>query len=434
MSVFIDIIIVVLLIVVNGFFSMSEFALVSSRKIKIKQMVTENRPGSKAALTLMEDQTSFLSSIQIGITLVGICTGAFGGATFSHLLEPFISGIFIIGDYSSIISMTTVILVITYFSIVIGELVPKRIGLANPEKIACTVAPLFILITRVFSPVSLLTSGLTKIIVKILRLSHSSSSDLIEEEIYLLLEEGTESGVINEDEQDMVENVFFFGDSKITDLMIPRPDIVALDIEDPIQTNIEIMKKCNHTRYPIYNRKLDTIIGILSIRDLWIHSQTEQTVDISDVMQDILVVPDNLTALDLLKRYREATSPLAVIIDEYGSVIGMITLHDLLEALVGDLSRVDNEELHEKIVMRSDGSWLVDGKTSLDDLEEYTGIVSIDEINRGAFRTVAGFVLFEFGKIPKEGDIITWKEYNFEIVDMDSHRIDKVLVSRKSEV
>ena len=432
MTVFFDILILILLIFVNGFFSMSEFALVSSRKIKLKQMATENKPGSQAALTLTEDQTSFLSSIQIGITLVGICTGAFGGATFSHLLEPFISGIFIIGDYSSFISMIVVILVITYFSIVIGELVPKRIGLANPEKIACTVAPLFILITRFFSPVCFLTSGLTKIIVKILGLSHSTSSDLIEEEIYLLLEEGTESGVINEDEQDMVENVFDFGDSKITDLMIPRPDIVALDIEDPIQTNIEIMKKSNHSRYPIYNRTLDSIIGILSIRDLWIHSQTNQTADISEVMQDILVVPDNLTALDLLKRFREATSPLAVIIDEYGSVIGMITLHDLLEALVGDLSRVDNEESHERIVTRADGSWLVDGKTSLDDLEEFTGIVCVDELNKGAFRTLAGFILFEIGKIPKEGDIISWSGYDFEIIDMDGHRIDKVLVSRKN--
>lgn len=434
MSVFIDLLILFILIIVNGFFSMSEFALVSSRKLKIKQMATENKPGSQAALTLLEDQTSFLSSIQIGITLVGICTGAFGGATFAHLFEPILSGIPIIGNYSSFISITVVILIITYFSIVIGELVPKRIGLANPEKIACTVAPLFIIITRVFSPICFLTTSLTKVLVKILGLSNSTSPDLIEEEIYLLLEEGAESGVINEDEQDMVENVFDFGDSKITDLMIPRPDIIALDIEAPILTNIEIIKKSNHSRYPIYNRTLDSIIGILSVRDLWIHAQANQTVDISEVMKDILVVPDNLTALDLIKRFREATSPLAVIIDEYGSAIGMITLHDLLEALVGDLSRVDNEEFHERIITRIDGSWLVDGKTSLDELEEFTGIVLIDESNKGSFRTLAGFILFEIGKIPKEGDIVIWNEYNFEIVDMDAHRIDKILISRKSQI
>lgn len=430
MTVTVDIIIVILLIIANGFFSMAEFALVSSRKIRLKQLATDGNTGAGAALTLLEDQTSFLSSIQIGITLVGICTGAYGGATFSPLFEPIFAQIPLIGDYSSAISMTIIILVITYFSIVLGELVPKRIGLSNPEQIACKIAPIFLFITHLFRPISYLTSGLTNLLVKILGISETSSSDVIEEEIHMLLEEGAESGVIDEAEQDMVESVFEFGDCNIMDLMIPRPDIIALDIDEPIQKNIEIMKKSHHTRYPVYNGTLDSIIGVVSIRDLWAQAQSETDIDLKKVVQEILVVPEQLTALELIRKFRDATSPLAVIIDEYGSVIGLITLHDLLEALVGDLSKVDQEERHPQITMRSDGSWLVDGKTDPEELKEHIGFDCGEEAEKGTFRTLAGFILFISGTIPEEGEIVTWHEYTFEIIDMDGHRIDKVLVTR----
>ncbi|NLV26761.1 MAG: HlyC/CorC family transporter [Methanomicrobiales archaeon] len=429
MTTIIDIIILVFLIIINGFFSMAEFALVSSRKIKVKQLVTEEKPGASAALALMEDQNSFLSSIQIGITLVGICTGAFGGARFSGLLEPLFEKIPYISPYSSSISLAAIILCITYFSIVIGELVPKRIGLANPEKIACAIAPIFVLITRIFSPFSYLTSRLTNTLVKVFGISHTSSPEVIEEEIHLLLEEGTESGIIDESEQDMVESVFEFGESQIVDLMIPRPDITALDIDDPLSKNIEIMENSGHTRYPVYKDTLDSIIGVLSIRDLWVYSQKNADIELLNVTKEILVVPDHLTALDLIHRFKTATSPLAIIIDEYGSVIGLITLHDLLEALVGDLSRVDQEEEQPLVTKRHDGSWLVDGRTSPEQLCELTGITCSEESVKGVFRTLAGFILYKTGRIPVEGDVLSWDGYQFEIMDMDGHRIDKILIT-----
>lgn len=431
MSVYIDLIVVILLILANGFFSLAEFALVSARTVKLRQMASDRISGADAAMRLAEDQTTLLSAIQIGITLVGICTGAFGGAAFAQELEPFFRGIPGIGAYSDLISLVTIVLVITYFSIVIGELVPKRIGLSWPEDIACRVAPSVTLITRISTPVSYLTSGLTNLIMSVIGPDKNDSPEVIEEEIHMLLEEGTEAGVIDKAEQKIVESVFELSESRIVDLMVPRPDIVALNIEDPMEENRKIMQETGHTRYPVYRGSLDSVIGVVSVRDLWAHISTGHQEDLSSVMQEIVVVPKQITALELLRRFRTATSPLGVIIDEYGSVVGMITLHDLLEALVGDLSRVDHEEEVPRIVRRTDDSWLVDGKTTIDELHEMTGIECVDQDNRGHFRTLAGFILNESGKIPREGEILRWKGLQFKVVSMDGHRIDKILILKK---
>jgi len=228
----------------------------------------------------------------------------------------------------------------------------------------------------------------------------------------------------------MVESVFEFGDSQIADLMIPRPDIVALNLNDPITKNFEIIERTGHTRYPIYQDTLDSIIGIISIRDLWLIAHKNTEVDFSKIMQDILVVPDNMKALDLIRRFKTATSPLAVIIDEYGSVVGLITLHDLLEALVGDLSRVDQDDEEPLITRRHDGSWLIDGRTSPEELYEITGIDCSEESSKGGFRTMAGFILYKMGSIPATGDYFSYDGNEYEVVDMDGHRIDKILITR----
>ena len=431
MSLIIEIIILILLIIANGFFSLAEFALVSSRKIKLKQMAEENKPGATIALLISEDQTNFLSAIQIGITLIGICTGAFGGTMFAPYLEPFIRNIPVIGKYSDFFSMIIIILLITYFSIVLGELVPKRIGLAQPENIACRIAPAFLIITRLSSPFSFLTSGLTNFIVRVSGVLENSSSQVIEEEIHMLLEEGAESGVIDEAKQDMVESVFELSDSQIVDIMIPRPDIISINIDDPVQDNIDIMLNTRHTRYPVFKGNTDSIIGVVSVRDIWANTISGHDMDISSLLQEIVVVPGHISPLDLISRFKNATSPVAVIIDEYGLVIGLITLHDLLEALVGDLSRVDQEEIHPRIIRRDDGSWLVDGRTTPDELLKMTGIDCTKGTGNDYFRTVAGFILYETGGIPQEGDKIIWGEYLFEIVDMDEHHIDKVVISER---
>ena len=430
MPLFFDIFILIMLILANGFFSLAEFALVSSRKVKLKQMAEEKKPGADAALIISEDQTTFLSAIQIGITLIGICTGAFGGATFSHYLEPFLLNIPILSTYSEFFSIVIIVIIITYFSIVIGELVPKRLGLAQPEIIACKIAPVFLSITRISAPFSYLTTLLTNYIVKISGVSQDPSPEVIEEEIHLLLEEGAESGVIDETKQDIVESVFELSNRQIVDLMVPRPDIIALNIEDPLKDNLDIMIATRHTRYPVYRGGLDSMVGVLSVRDLFACSQSCQDMDISTVMTEIVVVPDHISALDLIRQFREATSPLAIIIDEYGSVIGLITLHDLLEALIGDLSLVDQEQNVSHAIKRTDGSWLVDGKITIEELNEITGIDCTEDKGKRYFRTLAGFILYETGEIPSPGFKFSWNGYVFEIVDMDGQRIDKVIISQ----
>ena len=426
---FIEILFILVLILINGYFSMAEIALVSSRKVRLEQLASDGDAGAARALQLISSTSRLLSAVQIGITLVAVLTGVFGGATLAERLTVLLSKIAWLAPYAATVSLVIVVLVTTYFSLVIGELIPKKIALNNPEKIASKVSGVMRFVSWLTAPLIHLLSISTDLGLRILGIHPSKDPPITEEEIRVLIDQGTRVGVFGEAEQDMVESVFEFSDSHIVDLMVPRPDIIALDIEDPIETNIEIMKNSNHTRYPIYKGTLDSIIGIVSIRDLWAYAQSDQPADITKVKQDILVVPDQLTALDLIRQFKNATSPLAIIIDEYGSVIGLITLHDLLEALVGDMSRVDNEEEHPLVIKRHDGSWLVDGRTSPEELCEFTGIDCTEESTKREFRTIAGFILYEMGSIPKEGDSVTWHEYEFEIVDMDGNRIDKVLIT-----
>ena len=429
MAVALEIIIIIILILINGLFSMAEFALVSARRVRLVQMAERGEKGSALALKLSEEPNTFLAPIQIGITLVGILAGAFGGAAIAQSIEPHISQIQIIGSYSGIISLLLVVLIITYFTLVLGELAPKRIGLAYPERIAIIVAKPINIFSRIISPLNMVASWATDAILWVFGSHNPPEPGVTEEDITSLLEEGTQAGIFDEAEQELVQSVFRFGDREVTTLMVPRPDVVYLDLEDTFEENTQKILSSGHTRYPVCKGNLDVISGVISVRDLWTQLASGGEPDLKGIVQEALVIPEHISALRVLDLFRTATTPLAVIMDEYGSVAGIITLHDLLEAIVGDLSTVDEPDEEPSIIQRDDGSWFVDGMLPAEELRNLLKLEKLPGEDEGVFRTAAGFVMAELGKIPISGDHFMMKGFRFEVADMDNRRIDKILIT-----
>lgn len=430
MAVTLEVIIITILILIIGLFSMAEFALVSARKVRLQQMVELGEKGSDLALRLSEEPNTFISTIQIGMTFVRILTGAFGGAAIARELYGLIGDLPFIGPYTAIVVLLVVVLVITYFTLVIGELVPKRIGLAYPEQISSIVARPVMVIAKITAPFNFLASRSTDAILWIFGSHAPAEPAVTEEDITTLLEEGTQAGVFNEAEQELVQSAFKFGDREVNTLMAPRPDVVYLDLDDTFEENSAKILSSGHTRFPVCRGGLDSIIGVVSVRDLWSQMASGEKHDLGALTQEALVIPEHITALRVLELFRSATSPLAVIMDEYGSVSGIITLHDLLEAIVGDLSMVDEPDEDPGIIQREDGSWFVDGMLPAEQLRDLVGLHILPGEKEGVYRTAAGFVMAELGKIPKPGDHFVMDGIRFEVADMDNRRIDKILVSR----
>lgn len=430
MAVTLEILIIAFLILVNGLFSMAEFALISARRVRLQQMAERGEKGSDLALKLSEDPNTFLSTIQIGITLISILAGAFGGAAIAGEISGLFKGLPYVSEYHEALAFILVVLIITYFTLVIGELVPKRIGLAYPERIASFAARPIQIASRIASPFNRLSSISTDAVLWAMGSHAPRESSVTEEDITILLEEGTQAGVFNEAEQELVQSVFRFGDREVITLMAPRPDVVYLDLEDSFEENNAKIRATGHTRYPVCRGGLDSIFGVISVRDLWSQMTSGLEPDMESIVQEALVIPEHITALRLLELFRTATTPLAVIMDEYGSVAGIITLHDLLEAIVGDLSTVDQPDEEPAIVEREDGSWFVDGMLPSEELRELLGFQVLPGANEGFYRTAAGFVMAELGRIPIAGDYFTLNGFRFEVADMDKRRIDKILISR----
>lgn len=430
MSVLLEIILICILIILNGFFSMAEFALVSSRRVRLSQLVDKGIRGADRALALSEDPNTFLSTIQIGITLIGILAGAFGGAAIAGKLAPVFSEIPYLGEYSDIVSLLMVVLVITFFTLVFGELVPKRVGLAYPESIASHVARPIQVIATIVAPLNQLASKSTDAVLWFLGSYKPSDQPVTEEDITTLLEEGTQAGVFDEAEQELVESVFRFGDREVISLMVPRPDVIFLDLEDSFEDNRAKILSTGHTRYPVCRGGLDSVLGVISVRDLYAQIVSGNQPDLTCLLQETLVIPEHITAIKLLELFRTATTPLAVIMDEYGTVAGIITLHDLMEAIVGDLSTVDQPDEEPAIIQREDGSWFIDGKLPVEELRTLLDLNILPGEEEGYFRTAAGFIMSELGRVPATGDLIIFNNFRFEVADMDDRRIDKILVSR----
>ena len=414
-----------LLILANGLFSMSEFAVVSARRHRLQTRAEGGDAGAKAALELAEEPNRFLSTVQIGITLIGVISGAFGGAAFATALAGYLSRVPSLAPYASTIGYAVVIIVITYLTIVIGEIVPKRVALANPERIAVLVARPMRFLSVVSSPLVAFLSASTKLVLRLIGAKEPEESPVTEEDVRLLIEEGTTAGIFDEEEHELVDRVFRLSDRRVASLMTPRHEIVGIDLEDPLEENLARMREAGHSYYPVYRDSLDRVEGMVSIRDLWAQRPGADRPDITAALFEPLYLPESLPALKVMDQFRVAATHVALVTDEYGSIEGILTLHDLLEAIVGSLPDMPDEE--PSAVERDDGSWLIDGLLPVDEFRDRFDLPPLPDEERGYYQTVGGFVMMHLERTPVAGDRFEWAGNEFEVVDMDGNRVDKVI-------
>ena len=427
-TVLVEIVLILVLIVANGIFSGSEIAVVSARKIRLEQLAEQGNSRARAALKLANSPNDFLSAVQIGITLIGILSGAVGGATLARRLEPLIASIPLLRAWSEGISVAVVVGIITYLSLVIGELLPKRIALNNPETVACAVARPMRWLARWTAPVVHLLGISTEVLLNLLGIRSSSDPDLTEDEIKALIRQGAESGVLEEAEHEMVQRVFRLGDRSIRAIMTPRTEICWLDLNTPREQQLKLVTGSNHSRLPAAQGSLDNCIGILRGRNLLAAELSGGLADLQTLLQPPLYITESARALNVIEQFRQTGVHIALVTDEYGGIEGLVTLTDLMEAIVGDLPSA--EDLDEpQIIRREDGSWLLDGALDISEFKDLLERPSLPDEIGGSFHTLGGFVLHVLGRVPRAGDHFSWDGLRFEVMDMDGKRIDKVLVT-----
>ncbi|MBK1441983.1 HlyC/CorC family transporter [Parapedobacter sp. ISTM3] len=420
--------IILALILLNGVFSASEIAIVSSRKARLQVLADKKSAAAKQVLKLKDSPNRFLSTVQIGITLIGILTGIFGGATIAQRLDVYLSEISWLSGYSAQLSVLIVVVIITFLTLVLGELVPKRVGLAIPEKYAMIMAFPMDILSKVVAPFVWLLSATTDGIVKLLNIKTSQNA-VTEEEIKALVDEGADIGAIEHIEHEIVDRVFSLGDKRAVNLMTHRSNIVWLDIDDEYEEHKRTILESGHTVYPVCKDNLDNIIGVVHIKFLLKQYLIDQPINLMQLTQPVNYVHENSSAYSILNKFKASKIHQAVVLDEYGSLQGIVTINDILSSLVGDISNSDTAERPE-IVRREDGSMLIDGQYQLDNLFTLLNITTDDEDNGlGNINTIAGLVLLKLGRMPITGERMQWKNYEFEVIDMDGNRIDKVLVT-----
>lgn len=421
-----EILILILLILTNGLFSLSEMAVVSARKVRLQQRAEAGDRGARTALSLAVHPTRFLSTVQVGITLIGILSGAFGGATIADALAAYFARYPALEPYSQALSVAAVVAVISYFSLVFGELVPKRLALNNAERIAAVMAPIMQFVSTLTRPIVSLLSFSTEIVVRLLRIKPASEPTITEEEVKILIEQGRESGVFEDVEQEIVERVFRLSDRTVNSLMTHRSEIVWLDVEDPLEENIQKILASGHSNFLVCRGNFDEVIGVVRARDLLREYADGGSVALPASLPKPPFVPEGMDALKVVARLRHDKSPVALIVDEYGTIDGMVTLTDVLEAIIGDIPALDDAG-EPAATRRDDGSWLLDGMMSLDELQMLLDLDDLPE-NAADYDTLGGVFMGQFGRMPVVGDKFEWNDLRFEVVDMDGHRVDKVLV------
>jgi putative hemolysin len=430
--IWVEISIIVLLIILNGLLAMSELALVSSRKARLEQWANEGNVRAAIALKLANSPDSFLPTIQIGITFVGILAGAFGGATVAGPLTGFLAGMPLLAKYSEAIGVTVVVMCITYFSLIVGELVPKRVALNNPERLACIIAPPIKGLSRLAHPLVLLLSGSTNILLRMSRIKPSLEPAVTEEEIKLLIDKGTQAGVFQEFEQDTIERVFRLADRRVSVLMTPRADIISLNLNGSEKEIKGIIAKYKYSFFPVIQDSLDNIVGVIRWKDLLSLTMESKPFNIKDICRKPLFVTEKTPAVKVLELFKTSKMHIAFVVDEYGTIQGLVTLDDILGSVFEDVE--DAPEGEREIVKREDGSWLISGSLPLDEFVDYMETGSLDEKERAGINTVGGFVMAKIGAVPSEGQHFEWRGLRVEVVDMDGRRVDKILVSRKSDL
>jgi putative hemolysin len=432
-STLIEISIILLLILANGVFSMSEIALISARKARLQQALEDGQKQARIALELMETPNRFLSTVQIGISLVGVFAGAVGGATLAEKLSVILQRIPALAPYAYGISLTLVVLAITYFSLVIGELIPKRVALNDPEGVAQATAGPMRMISKIAAPVVSILSASTELGIRLLGIRASNEPPVTENEIKVMIEEGTRVGVFEEVEQDMVESVFRLSDRRVDSIMTQRTEIIWIDLDDPYKENLQVIVDGPHSQLPVGRGSLDNVIGMLYARDL-LRSivRKKEPVDLSLMVKPALFVSDSTPAFKVLENLRNVQHHVALVVDEYGGLQGLVTLFDVLEAIVGDISRQGGPS-EPRVVRREDGSLLMDGLMPVYELKEILGVDKLPGEDRIGFQTLGGFVMSQIGNIPTAGQSFEWDDWRFEVLDMDGRRVDKILVAPLSD-
>jgi putative hemolysin len=424
-----EIIIIIVLIFANGLFSMSEISIISSRRVRLQKLADQGSHGAKIALKLAAEPNKFLSTVQFGITLISVITGVFGGQGIANKIKPWLETFDAVRPYADSVSLGIVVVIITFLSLIIGELVPKRIGLSNPEKIATTMAPLMQLVSKAGSPFVWLLSQTTELIMKLLGQNRVNDQSVTEEEIKAMIEEGTHGGHFEVTEQKMVEQVFRMADKRVEELMTPRMDIVFVDINAPLEENFATLKENPHTYVPVCEDSLDDVLGIVRIKDLAVY-QFEKDIDnlsLKSLVKPALFVPENMKAFQLLETMREERMYFALVIDEFGTLQGAVTMNDVLQEIAIAHLEAEENEPDNYIFRREDGSYLIDGLTPKDYFKSYFRI-NKELPQEDDYNTVAGLIIHGLSYLPDVGEIYNWDHFTFEVLDKDGNRIDKILV------
>ena len=413
------------MILLNAFFALSEIAVVSSRRARLQQYALDGRRGAATALRLADDPTGFLSSVQVGITLIAILAGAYGEAALAEPLQKVLADVPLFAPYAGSVSSAIIIVSLTFVSLIIGELVPKRLALRNPERLACIVAPPMLLLSKIAYPVIWFLRQVTELALRLFTAPPVEDPRMTEEEVKTLIAEGTEAGVFELAEREMLEGVLRVADRSVRSIMTPRPDVVWLDLNDSVEETYDTIAGSGHSRFPVARHDVDNIIGIVHSKDLLGLTRKGGQIDLKSVARDPIYVHEGTPILKLLESFRASTVHMAVVLDEHGTIQGIVTPTDILVAIAGDLPEREGED-EPNAIMRADGSWLLDGQMPVYEVERTLEIRGLSA-HEHEYTTLAGFVLTQLGHIPVPGEVFDWNDWRFEVVDLDGRRIDKVL-------
>ena len=429
--IYLEILIILILVILNGVFALSEIAIITSRRIKLQKMSHAGNKNAAIAIELAESPNQFLSTIQIGITLIGILAGAFGGATIAENISRSLAGIPLLQPYSEALGFLIIVLIITYLSLIVGELVPKRIALNNPEQIAVKIAKPMKYLAKIASPLVALLSLSMEAVLKILQVKEFPEENASEEEIKLLIEEGRQTGEFEKTEEDIIKRVFLLDDRRASSLMTPKTGITWLDVDDSVENIKAKIIESKRAMFPVGKNSLDNFLGVIQLKDLF-EVEIENGNTLKEYLKSPIIVPESSDVLDILNLFKESQDNvhMAIVVDEYGSIEGLITLNDILESIVGEIPAMDEPD-EPKAIQRPDGSWLIDGAISIDEFKDILGVKVLPEEEREVYQTLAGFIMNYLGKIPETGESFQSEDLIFEVVDMDGHHIDKVLVYHK---
>lgn len=428
MSVGYEILIIVLLIFANGIFAMSEMAVITARKSRLEDWVKRGNMRAKIALELAQAPNQLLSSVQIGITLIGIFTGAFAGRDVAQWMAEYIEPLPYLGAYHTQVGLGLVVVIITYFSLVVGELVPKRLAMRHPESISTVVAVPLRCFARLSAPMVFLLSVSTELLCRLFGRAPSQEPPVTEEEIKHLVKQGAQAGVFDEEAEDLVQAVLRLGDKTARSLMTPRTQISWLDLENDLDQVCAKIAESGHSRFPVAAGGLDQVVGVVQAKDLLTHTLAGKAIDLPTLMQQPLFVPRTISALEVLESFKNTNKHIALVVDEYGGIEGLLTHHDILEAIAGNIP-IGEKAADPKAVRRHDGSWLLDGMLSVDEFKELFHLEAIPGEKRDAYQTLGGFVFTQMGRVPIVAEAFEWRGLRFEIVDMDGKRIDKILAT-----